>query len=107
MNKHSRARQFIPFQALKGFNRLIKEKEKVKIANVKKLSDDELDFKLKQLKPFDFCNIFYQSNNEIKKICGLISKIDFNEKFLVCIKEKIYFNQILDLKCDTNKKFDE
>lgn len=107
MNKHSRARQFIPFQALKGFNRLIKEKEKSKISNVKKLSDDELDFKLKQLKPYDFCRIYYKCECNIKSTSGLISKIDFNEKFLVCIKEKIYFNQILDLKCDTNKKFDE
>ena len=49
-----RARQFLPFDALKGFNEAIRAKEKIVVPKVE-LSDDkkdELDFLLQTLKNF-------------------------------------------------------
>lgn len=109
MNKHSRARQFIPFAALKGYINLIKEQEKIKLKKreVKKLSDDELAHKIKQIKELKICEIIYITDGKIVKTSGIISKINFNEKWLICIKNKINFENIIDVNAPYIKEFDE
>ena len=52
MENNLRAKQFMPFDALKGYKEAIKEKQKI-VVRKKELSDDELELlsiKIKQIK---------------------------------------------------------
>ena len=63
VNKSDRARQFMPFDALKGYKEAIKEKQKV-IVEKKELSEDDaivLSRKLNEIKKGDMIKVIYYS----------------------------------------------
>ncbi|MDD4624347.1 MAG: YolD-like family protein [Bacilli bacterium] len=95
-NNFNRAKQFAPFDSLRGFRALLEEKEKIKDLK-KNLSEDEyeeLSNKIKEIKKGNNIELIYYSNKEYIKINGLVSNIDFIYKFLVIGNIKINFNNI-------------
>ncbi|MDD2625206.1 MAG: YolD-like family protein [Tenericutes bacterium] len=95
-NNFNRAKQFAPFDSLRGFRTLLEEKEKIKDLK-KNLSEDEyeeLSNKIKEIKKGNNIELIYYSNKEYIKINGLVSNIDFIYKFLVIGNIKINFNNI-------------
>lgn len=95
-----RARIFMPFSALKGFEEAIRQKEHI-VVDKKILSEDEnenIDFKIKQLKKNMMVEVIYYEKDEYIKLTGVVTKIDIENRFLVIVKKKIMFDSINDLK---------
>ena len=98
-NNNFRAKQFMPFDALKGYKEAIREKQRI-IVKKKELSDDELEIlsrKIKQVKINMIVKVIYFSNNEYIQVTGMVSKINFDNKTITIVKQTISFEDIIDL----------
>ena len=96
MSRRDRAKQFLPFNSLRGYYDLIREKEK-EVTPKRELSNDdllELSNKLKEIKKNMMVKITFYDVDSYKTISGLVSKIDFTYKYIVIVKTKISFNDI-------------
>ena len=96
MSRSDRAKQFLPFNSLRGYYDLIREKEKI-ITPKRELSDDdleELSNKLRSINKNMIVKIEYYDVDRYIKIEGMVSKIDLVNKFIVIVKTKISFNDI-------------
>lgn len=94
-----RAKQFLPFDALKGFKEALKEKEIV-LVDQKELLEDEIELlnqKIIQLKTGMMIQVVYFNKQEYIKVIGLVSKVNFIEKYVIVITTKIYFKDIISL----------
>lgn len=89
-----RAKQFMPFDALKGFKEALKEKEKIIVDKIDLCEDAiiEINNILINLKVGDIVKVVYFKQNEYIEVTGMISKIKNN--FFVIVKEKIMYNNI-------------
>ena len=95
-----RARQFLPFDALKGFKQAIKEREKIKVEKIE-LSEEMaevISFKLAQLKKGMMIKIKHYSNEEYIETLGLVSEFNETFRYLKIVKTKIMFDDILDIQ---------
>ena len=100
MQNNERARQFMPFDALKGYKEAILEKQKV-IVEKKEVSEDDaivISRKLNQIKIGDMIKIIYYDMDEYLCVEGLISKVNIDEKYLMVVKRKISFEYIKDIE---------
>ena len=102
-----RARQFLPFDALKGFKEAIKKREKIKVDKIE-ISEDlavELSYKLSQIKKGKIIKVIHNDDVEYIETYGMVS--EFNETFgyLKIVKTKINFSDILDVQNDKLKEF--
>ena len=99
MSRRDRAKQFLPFNSLKGYYDLIREKEK-EITPKRELSDEaleELSKKLLELKKNMMVKITYYDFDSYKTIIGLVSKIDMIYQNIVIVKTKISFKHNISL----------
>ena len=104
--KLERAKIFLPFDALKGFQEALREKEKV-LVDKKVLSIEEkekISKKLIQIKKGMIIKIIYFENHEYIELEGMVSNIDFTYQYLKIVKKEIQFNDILDIKSDEIKE---
>jgi len=96
-NNINRAKQFLAFEALKGLDEALKEKERLSV-NKKIFFKDEqanLSYKLAQLKKGMVVELIYYENQEYQRLCGVITNIDYNLKSLIMIDKKINFIDII------------
>lgn len=94
-----RARQFIPFAALRGYYDLISEQERVKEPK-RILSDEEsavLSEKLKCIRKGGMLKVVYYNVDAYETMEGFVSTVDFTFRTLSIIKTKISFDDILDV----------
>ncbi len=94
-----RARQFAPFSALKGFQQLLKEKERVIIAK-KELPEDalrELSEKIMLVKKGMIIKVVHFCQGEYIATEGMVTGIDLTFRSLTVVKTKIYFDNILEI----------
>ena len=100
MPRASRASQFMPFAALKGYEEALKEQEKIIVPKVE-LSEDALeylDYQIKLLTVGTMVDItYYEDENYIKK-SGIISKINRDARFLTVVTTDISFDNIKELR---------
>ena len=99
MERSERAKQFMPFAALKGFEELLVEKEKMIVQKIE-LSEErkaELDDKMRAIKKNDVITITYYVQNEYLKMRGMVSGIDTNLRYLKVVNTKIPFDDIYDI----------
>ena len=99
VNKADRARQFLPFDALKGYKEAIMSKRKV-VLTKKELSEDEaenLSYKFNQIQVGMMIKVIYFENNEYISIEGMVSKIDFDNKYIQIVKKKVNINSIVNI----------
>ena len=99
MNRRDRAKQFLPFNSLRGYYDIIREKEK-EITPKRELSDsqiEELNNKLKILEKNTMVSVTYYDIDSYKTICGMLTKIDFEYQYLVIVKTKISFSDITNI----------
>ena len=98
-NNIDRAKQFMSFDALKGFRKMLEEKENI-VSYRKKLGDDEyeeLSNKIKNIKKRDNIELVYYLNKEYIKLRGVVKSIDFTNKIIVIDNIKIKFNDIYEI----------
>ena len=97
-----RARQFLPFDALKGFKEAIKERQKIKDEKPV-LSEEmaiELSYKLNQVKKGMIVKIVHYDNEEYIETFGMVSEFSEVFNYLKIVKKKILFENILDIQSD-------
>ena len=95
-----RAKIFLSFAALKGFEEALKEKEKI-IVKKKTISEDmkmTISYRLSSLKKNDMVRVVYYDNGEYIKLQGMVSKIDPTFQELTVVKTKINFSDIYELR---------
>ena len=107
MENNLRAKQFMPFDALKGYKEAIKEKQKI-VVRKKELSDDELELltiKINHFKKNMIVKIVSFLNNEYILVNGMVSAIDFSNKTITIVKQKLNFSDIIEISCEEIEKF--
>lgn len=99
MLREERAKQFMPFAALKGYPEALHKKEK-KIVPRMELSEEyqeELDRKLHQVKKNEMLTVVYYCCNEYLKRTGMVSKVDAEARMLHIVNIRIPFEDIYDI----------
>ena len=99
MSTADRAKQFMPFSALKGLEDALKEKEKIIVPKIE-LSEDnaiELDRKMHAIKRGKIATIVYYDNENYLKITGMVAQIDENKRIMQIVNTKINFDDIYDI----------
>ena len=95
-NRVARAKQFLPFDALKGLQEALREKE-IEYEEKKDLSEDtlnELNNKFNQIDNGSFVKITFYKNGKYSEIKGRVTNIDY-------IKKKIQINKKYNINvCD-------
>lgn len=96
MSRAERARQFMPFAALKGYDVLIKQKERI-ISDRRELTEDmaaELSGTFAKIKKGDLIKITYYDTDAYCTLTGAVTAIDLTLKYITVIKTKIAFADI-------------
>ena len=95
-----RARQFLPFDALKGFKDLIKEVERVKV-NKKELTEENIEKLSKTILSLEkgmMVKVIYFEQDEYLKLEGIVSKIDITNRFIMVVKKRISLDDIFEIE---------
>lgn len=99
MAREERAKQFMPFAALKGYSEALRRKEKRVVPKIE-VSEDyavELDRKLRQVCKMDVVTVVYFCKGEYLKATGVVFQIDMTARVLRVVQTKIPFEDILDV----------
>ncbi len=102
MSVEQRAKQFMPFAALRGLPEALGLKEKVIVPKVE-LSEEmaaELDRKMHLLEKGKLATVIYFSQGEYIKKSGMVARIDVTAKILQIVNTKIFFDDILDVESE-------
>ena len=94
-----RAKQFMPFDALKGFREALEEKEKIEVIK-KDLSEEvkeELSLKLNSLEIGDKIKVIYYKNKEYKQIKGSLKQVNRYQRYIVVENKKIQMDNIFKI----------
>lgn len=95
----NRAKQFVPFAALKGYEEALRAKEKIVVEKIE-LSEEkkeELDYKLQQIHKNDMITVVYYCKDEYIKLEGMVSRLDRDARILKIVHTKIDFDDIYEL----------
>lgn len=95
--------QYQPFDALKGFSSKLREIEKSReeVEDKKILSDEkieELNYKFSQVKKNSYLYIKYYCFDRYKTVDGIVSNIDYVNRYIKISNLKIKFDDIYDIK---------
>jgi len=100
VNRVDRAKLFMSFDALKGLQEALKEKER-EVEERKELSEESLMQLQEKLNKIDIgsnVKISYYKNNKYIDITGTVSKIDYLKKKIIIDREvKINLSDIIEL----------
>ena len=94
-----RAKQFMPFSALKGFHEALIEKEKITIPKAE-IAEDQAEIierRLSTLKPMDQVSVIYYHGGEYVRVIGYVMKIDAGERLLTVAGNAIPIGDIYNL----------
>lgn len=100
ISRNDRAKQFLPFDALKGFQEALRKKE-IEYVEKKELSEEmleELSNKMSIIEKNDNIRIVYYTNKAYKEIIGKVQEINLvNKKIILYGDIKINFIDILEI----------
>ena len=100
INRIARAKQFLPFDALKGLQEALREKE-IEYEEKKELSEESLDDLQKEFKKKEKgkkVKIRYYINNQYKNSIGIVTNIDYiRKRITININENINLCDILKI----------
>lgn len=94
-----RAKQFMPFSALKGLDEALKAKEKIVVPKVELSPEmaEELDYRMHLLEKGKIATVVYFNKDEYLKTTGMVARIDETSRILQIVNTKIQFDDILDI----------
>lgn len=102
MNRQDRAKQFIPFDALKGLQEELRIREERRTRTDKKQLDDTvieaISEVLSRIAPGDIIRVVFFSHGHYLDLCATVSEIDPVYHSLKVGNEKIHFADILKIK---------
>lgn len=99
MRAEERAKQFMPFAALKGLPEALARKEKITVPPMD-LSEEyreELDYAFRRIRPADMVSIVYYQDGSYVKVTGMVSKIDTDAGYIQVVNNKIRFDTIAEI----------
>lgn len=105
MSKEERAKQFMPFSALKGYQEALRKKEKIVVPKMDLSQEyqEELDRKLRQVSKNDMITIIYYHQEEYLKLTGMVSRIDETARILKIVNTKVSFDDLYDIYFDNGE----
>lgn len=100
-NNVDRAKQFLPFDALKGFREMLTlvEKQKQDKKNFTGEFFEELNEKIRNLKKGMNIKVTYYYDLNYIETSGIIKKIDEVNQTLILLNTIISFDDIMDIEC--------
>lgn len=100
MSRELRAKQFMPFAALKGYEEALAKKEKIIVPKIEITDDyaEELDLILKTLEKGDMVTVIYYSDQEYIKFTGIFVKADIIEEYIQIVNRKIPVKDIYSIE---------
>lgn len=102
MNRKERAKQFMPFDALKGLQEELRKREERRLMVEKKeLCDEEISLindVLTRLKKGDELEIVFYRNGRYLRLSGRLKKINTTYKYIQTESDTIYFDDVLEIK---------
>ena len=104
MGRAERAKQFMPFAALKGYYEALRKKEKI-VVEKKELAEEymaELDLELRQVKRNDIITVVYFCKNEYLQVTGKVTKIDNVYRVLKVVNTRISFDDLYSIVREEN-----
>ena len=99
MSREDRAKQFMPFAALKGYSEALRKKERI-IVPRRELSEEygeELDRKLRQVQEGEMVSVIYYCRGAYVRLTGKVAKIDKEARMIRIVNEKIAFDDLYAL----------
>ena len=100
MDRADRAKQFMPFAALKGLPEALAKKEKIVVPRPI-LSEEwleELDYKMHQIQCGMIVSVTYYENEECLKKTGMVAKLSMDSRLLQIVDSRISFDAILNIE---------
>ena len=99
MPREERAKQFMPFAALKGYPEALRRREKIVVPKLEASEDyaEELDRKLHQVRIGDMISVTYFCKGEYIRRTGMVSGIDVDRGCLKVVHTSIRFEDIWEL----------
>lgn len=107
MTRGERAKQFMPFAALKGHTEALRRKEKIVVDKIE-LSEEYLESlnrEMMKVKKGDIVTIIYYCKNEYLKLTGMVSRMDETAKILKIVNTRVAFADIYAIMKE--RKFQE
>lgn len=103
MSREDRAKQFMPFAALKGYPEALRRKERVTVPKIQLTEDyaEELDRRLQQIRIGDIVTAVWFSKGEYLKSTGMVAKIDKASRLIQIAGTKISLEDLYDIKRET------
>lgn len=100
MDRAERAKQFMPFAALKGYEDALREKERIVVPKVELSEEmkDELDRIMHQIGKNDMIKVVYFHEDEYLQMTGMVSRLDADARILKVVNTKIKFEDILSVE---------
>ncbi len=102
MNRQDRAKQFIPFDALKGLQEELRIREERRTRTSKRQLDDSviaaISEVLSRITPGDKIRVVFYSHGHYLDLCAQVSEIDPVYRNLKIGNEKIHFSDIMKIK---------
>lgn len=97
-----RAKQFLPFAALKGLPEALAEKERMVVPKIVLSEDmeDELNQKMQEIEPGKIISVVYFHKDEYLKITGMVARFDRNSRILQVVNTKIPIDDVLEVEWD-------
>ena len=107
VNRIARAKQFLPFDALKGLQEALREKE-IEYEEKKELSEESLNDLQKEFNKIEKgkkVKIRYYINSQYKNSEGIITKIDYiRKKITINMNENINLCDVLKITVKIRKR---
>lgn len=99
MSREDRAKQFMPFAALKGYPDALRKKEKIVVpkAELSEEYKENLDKKLRQVRKNDIVTVIYYCSGEYLKVTGMVSRLDQTARVIKIVNTKINLDDIYDI----------
>ena len=102
MNNKERAKQFMPFDAIKGLTEALRAKEERRTrVDRKQLAEDaadELSRSLNRIEPHSTVKIIFYSKGHYIELEGTVLEKDIVYRFIKIGNERIYFDDILKIE---------
>ena len=105
MTNLERARQFMPFAALRGFEDMIRRQTR-EVTPRRELSEyeaEKLSKKLTRIEKGSMVRITYYAEDAYTTLEGMVSEIDFTLRFLRVIKTRIDFENVLNIHMEESE----
>ena len=100
MSIENRAKQFMPFAALRGLPEALAQKERIVTPKIEltEYMAAELDWNMRELEAGTMVTVIYFCEDEYLKKTGVVSRIDRDARVLQVVESRIRFEDLLVVK---------